>query len=42
MKDLSREAANGVTGISPQVTYDRLMNSTVLVGGERAGFEKSA
>ena len=39
MKDLSREAANGVTGISPQVTYDRLMNYGIDIG-ERAGFEK--
>ena len=39
MKDLSSEAANGVTGISPQITYDRLMNFGVDIG-ERAGFKK--
>lgn len=40
MKDLSREAANGVTGISPEITYDRLMNYGVDIN-ERAGFNKA-
>ena len=40
MKDLSREAASGVTGINKEITYDRLMNYGIDIS-ERAGFEKA-
>jgi hypothetical protein len=40
MKDLSKEAASGVTGVNKEITYDRLMNYGIDIS-ERAGFEKA-